>query len=255
MTETENIKENVKEHYAGVARRAEAKSAASCCPPTTTSCCGPDTDENYAAKIGYTLEELSEIPDAAQMASAGCGNPTALAGLKEGEVVLDLGSGGGIDVFIAAKKVGSTGKAIGVDMTQEMLDLANKNAEELGIKNVEFRKGDIEELPVDSGSIDVIISNCVINLAPDKDKVFREAYRVLKPGGRIMVSDIVTEGELPESIRNDPAAWAECISGALEVNDYLNKIRTAGFENVKVVDKRDFMQIVFSAEIEAFKPF
>jgi SAM-dependent methyltransferase len=255
MTETENIKENVKEHYADVARRAEAKSASSCCPPTTISCCGPDGDENYATKIGYTLEELSEIPDAAQMASAGCGNPTALAGLKEGEVVLDLGSGGGIDVFIAAKKVGSTGKVIGVDMTQEMLDLANKNAEELGIKNVEFRKGDIEELPVESGSIDVIISNCVINLAPDKDKVFREAYRVLKPGGRIMVSDIVTEGELPESIRNDPAAWADCISGALEVNDYLNKIRTAGFENVRVVDKRGFMQIVFSAEIEAFKPF
>jgi SAM-dependent methyltransferase len=253
MTEIENIKENVKEHYAGVAKRAEAKSVASCCPPTITSCCGPESSANYAIQIGYTLDELKDIPDAAQMASAGCGNPTALAGLKDGEVVLDLGSGGGIDVFIAAKKVGLTGRAIGVDMTQEMLDLAKKNAEELGIENVEFRKGDIEELPVDDGTIDVIISNCVINLAPDKDKVFREAYRVLKSGGRIMVSDIVTEGELPESIRKDPAAWAACISGALNMNDYLNKIRNAGFEKVRVIDKRDFMEIAFSAEIEAFK--
>jgi len=254
MTESEAIKENVRERYAEVAKRAQASTTASCCAPSTASCCGPTSAADYAQKIGYALDELSDLPDAAQMASAGCGNPTALAGLKEGEVVLDLGSGGGIDVFIAAKKVGPKGKAIGVDMTQEMLDLATKNAEELGFENVEFRKGDIEELPVEDGTVDIIISNCVINLAPDKDKVFREAYRVLKPGGRIMVSDIVTEGELPEQIRNDPNAWAACVSGALDVNDYTGKIENAGFQNVKVVDKRGFRGIVFSAEVEAFKP-
>ncbi len=183
MTESETIKENVRKRYAEVAKRAQASTTASCCTPSTASCCGPTSAGDYAKKIGYALDELSDLPDAAQLASAGCGNPPALASLKEGEVVLDLGSGGGIDIFIAAKKVGPTGKAIGVDMTLEMLDLATKNAEELGIENVEFRKGDIEDLPVEDGTIDVIISNCVINLAPDKDKVFREAYRVLKPGG------------------------------------------------------------------------
>ena len=254
MTESENIKDNVREHYADVAKRAESNATASCCPPITASCCGTTSPADYAKHIGYTIEELSDLPDAAQMASAGCGNPTALAGLKEGEVVLDLGSGGGIDVFIAAKKVGSRGKAIGVDMTQEMLDLAKKNAEELGFENVEFRRGDIEELPIEDETVDVIISNCVINLAPDKDKVFHEAYRVLKPGGRILVSDIVTEGELPESIKNDLDAWAACLSGALDVNDYTAKIQNAGFENVKVVDKRGYMGIAFSAEVEAFKP-
>lgn len=253
MTESEAIKQNVRERYAEVAKRARVSTAESCCAPSTTSCCGPTSPADYARKIGYALDELSELPDAAQMASAGCGNPTALAGLKEGEVVLDLGSGGGIDVFIAAKKVGPTGKAIGVDMTQEMLDLATKNAEELGFENVEFRKGDIEELPVEDGTIDVIISNCVINLAPDKDKVFREAYRVLKPGGRITVSDIVTDGDLPEEIRNNPDQWAACVSGALDEKLYLEKIRNAGFERVKVLDKRGF-NIVKSAEIEAFKP-
>jgi SAM-dependent methyltransferase len=187
VEKSESIKENVRERYTKVAQRAQAGAVASCCPPSTSaSCCGPSATD-YAQKIGYSLEELGDLPDAAAMASAGCGNPTALAGLKEGEVVLDLGSGGGIDVFIAAKKVGPEGKAIGVDMTDEMLDLARRNAEEIGIENVEFRKGDIENLPVEDESVDVIISNCVINLAPDKDKVFSEAYRVLKPGGRIMV--------------------------------------------------------------------
>jgi len=255
MTESEAIKEHVKERYAKVAERAQANAGASCCSPSASaSCCGPVSAGDYAQKIGYTLNELEDLPDAAQLASAGCGNPTALAGLKEGEVVLDLGSGGGIDVFIASKKVGPTGKAIGVDMTQEMLDLASKNADELGLENVEFRKGDIEDLPVEDETVDVIISNCVINLAPDKDKVFSEAYRVLKPGGRIMVSDIVTDGELPESIRSDPDAWAACVSGALDVNDYTGKIQNAGFENVKVVDKRGFRGVVFSAEVEAYKP-
>jgi len=263
MTESETIKENMRKRYAEVAKRAQATTTASCCTPSmtasccapsTASCCGPTSAGDYAQKIGYALDELSDLPDAAQLASAGCGNPTALASLKEGEVVLDLGSGGGIDVFIAAKKVGPTGKAIGVDMTQEMLDLATKNAAELGFENVEFRKGDIENLPVEDGTIDVIISNCVINLAPDKDKVFREAYRVLKPGGRITVSDIVTDGDLPEEIRNNPDQWAACVSGALDEKLYLEKIRNAGFERVKVLDKRDFSGIVKSAEVEAFKP-
>jgi SAM-dependent methyltransferase len=253
MTESEAIKENVRERYAGLAKRAQASTTASCCAPSTASCCGP-TSAAYTKNIGYTLDEVSDLPDAAQLASAGCGNPTALAGLKKGEVVLDLGSGGGIDVFIAAKKVGPTGKAIGVDMTQEMLDLATKNADELGFENVEFRKGDIEELPVEDGTVDVIISNCVINLAPDKDKVFREAFRVLKPGGRITVSDIVTDGDLPEEVRTNPDQWAACISGALDENLYLEKIRNAGFERVKVLDKRGYSDIAMSAEIEAFKP-
>ena len=237
MTESETIKENVRERYAEIAKRAQASTTASCCAPGAASCCGPTSTADYAQKIGYALDELSDLPDAAQ----------------EGEVVLDLGSGGGIDVFIAAKKVGPTGKAIGVDMTQEMLDLATKNAEELGFENVEFRKGDIEALPVEDGTVDVIISNCVINLAPDKDKVFREAYRALKPGGRITVSDIVTDGDLPEEIKNNPDQWAACVSGALDEKLYLEKIRNAGFERVKVLEKRGF-NIVKSAEVEAFKP-
>ena len=254
VEKSEIIKENVRERSTKVAQRAQAGEVASCCPPSASaSCCGPSATD-YAQKIGYSLEELGDLPDAAALASAGCGNPTALAGLKEGEVVLDLGSGGGIDVFMAAKKVGSEGKAIGVDMTDEMLDLARKNAEEIGIENVEFRKGDIEDLPVQDESVDVIISNCVINLAPDKDKVFSEAYRVLKPGGRMLVSDIVTKGGLPEKVMNDPDAWAACISGALDEDVYVGKIRNAGFEDVKVISKRGFAGLAFSAEVEAHKP-
>jgi SAM-dependent methyltransferase len=254
VEKSEAIKENVRERYTKVAQRAHAGATASCCPPNASaSCCGPSVMD-YAQKIGYSLEELVELPDAAAIASAGCGNPTALAGLKEREVVLDLGSGGGIDVFIAAKKVGPEGKAIGVDMTDEMLDLARRNAEEIGIENVEFRKGDIEALPVEDESVDVIISNCVINLAPDKDKVFGEAYRVLRPGGRMLISDIVTKGDLPDEIKNDPNAWAACILGALDEEIYLGKIRNAGFEDVRVVSKRGYAGLAFSAEVEAHKP-
>ena len=256
VEKSESIKEHVKQRYAEVARNAQQSAGCGCDCGTasTASCCGPVSKEAYVQGIGYSLDEIKDLPETALGAAAGCGNPTAIAGLKEGEVVLDLGSGGGIDVFIAAKKVGPTGKAIGVDMTQEMLDLATKNAAELGFENVEFRKGDIEDLPVEDGTIDVIISNCVINLAPDKDKVFREAYRVLKPGGRITVSDIVTDGDLPEEIRNNPDQWAACVSGALDENLYLEKIRNAGFERVKVLQKRGFSGIVKSAEVEAFKP-
>jgi arsenite methyltransferase len=250
----ESIKEHVRERYSAVARRAD-QAATSCCNTGAASCCcGATSLEAYARSIGYTPEELFQLPDAATAASAGCGNPTALAGLREGEVVLDLGSGGGIDVFLAAKKVGPSGRAIGVDMTDEMLELARRNAGDLGIDNAEFRKGDIENLPVEDETVDVIISNCVINLAPDKDRVFREAYRVLRPGGRLMVSDIVTDGELPEEIRSDPDAWAECIAGALDERVYLDKVRGAGFTEVRTVAKRPFSRSVYSAEVEAHKP-
>jgi SAM-dependent methyltransferase len=255
VEKSESIKENVKERYTKVAQRAQTASMASCCTPSASACCcGPASATDYAEKIGYSLDELGDLPTAAALASAGCGNPTALAGLKEGEVVLDLGSGGGIDIFIAAKKVGPEGKAIGVDMTDEMLELARRNAEEVGIENVEFRKGDIEDLPVEDESVDVIISNCVINLAPDKDKVFTEAFRVLRPGGRMLVSDKVTKGSLPEEVRNDPDAWAACISGALDEDVYVGKIRDAGFEKVSVVSKRGNEGLAFSAEVEAYKP-
>ena len=249
-----DIKKHVKERYSQVAQRAAQSGEACCCTPSATSCCGPESKENYAQGIGYSQDELSDLPESVVGACAGCGNPTALAGLKEGEVVLDLGSGGGIDVFLAAKKVGPSGRAIGVDMTQDMLDLARKNAEEIGLENVEFRKGDIETLPVEDDSVDVIISNCVINLAPDKDKVFGEAYRVLKPGGRVMVSDIVTEGELPQFVKDDPDAWAECIAGALDERVYVGKMRDAGFRDINIVSKNRFMGFVYSAEIEAYKP-
>ena len=254
VEKSEAIKENVRERYSKVAQKVQLGVNASCCTPrASASCCGPTTT-GYAQKIGYSLEEFGDLSDAASMASAGCGNPTALAELKESEVVLDLGSGGVIDVFIAAKKVGPEGKAIGVDITNEMLELAQRNAEEMGIENVEFRKGDIEDIPVEDETVDVIISNCVINLAPDKDKVFSEAYRILKPGGRMLVSDIVTKGGLPEEVKNDPDSWAACISGALDEDVYVEKIRNAGFEDVNVISKRGYAGLAFSAEVEAHKP-
>jgi len=242
--ENEAIKEHVRKRYSKVAKRAQS-SERSCC------CCGSNA---HAGNIGYDPSEIKDLPESAVQACAGCGNPTAIAGLRKGEVVLDLGSGGGIDVLLAARKVGPKGRAIGVDMTQDMIDLARKNANEAGFENVEFRLGDIEDLPVESGSVDVIISNCVINLAPDKDKVFREAYRVLKPGGRMMVSDIVTKEELPKEIREDPDAWAGCVAGALDEAAYLKKLSDVGFRDAKVVSETLFMEIVASAQIEAHKP-
>jgi arsenite methyltransferase len=255
----EEIKEFVQKRYAKV-----AKAGASCCAPkqASSSCCSPNqvqsscgcgTTSSYAEMVGYSKEQVETLPEGAVAASAGCGNPTALASLKEGEVVLDLGSGGGIDIFLSAQKVGATGKVIGVDMTPEMIDLARRNAVEMGFKNVEFRLGDIEEMPVESGSVNAIISNCVINLAPDKDKVFREAYRVLKPGGRVMVSDIVTHGELPSEIRDSLTEWAGCVAGALPVEVYLQKMRDAGFRDVRVVSEMSYMDVASSAQIEAWK--
>lgn len=254
VDKSEEIKEYVRETYARLARSAE-KAGQSCCEASSSSeCCGTTSKDEYAQRLGYSEEEIADLPESVVSACAGCGNPTAIAGLDEGEVVLDLGSGGGIDVFLAAKKVGPSGKAIGVDMTQDMIDLARKNAEEMGITNVEFRLGDIEKLPVEDESVDVIISNCVINLAPDKDMVFSEAFRVLRPGGRVMVSDIVTGGELPDDIKNDPDAWAGCVAGALKEGEYLEKMRNVGFSDVRVVSKEPYREFSFSVEIEAHKP-
>jgi len=259
----QEIKKEVQKRYKQHAVRAQAQQA-SCCGPQTqqASCCGPETQNSgcgcgpgvsYTESIGYSSSETGALPESTVNAAAGCGNPHALAGLKEGESLLDLGSGGGIDVFITSRKVGPTGRAVGVDMTDEMLDLARKGAKEMGLKNVEFRKGDIEDLPFGESEFDVIISNCVINLAPDKDKVFREAYRVLKPGGRIAVSDIVTLGEMPKEMKKDMDSWASCVSGAIEADMYLDKLRDAGFTDVRIVSKRGFGNI-FSAEVEGNKP-
>ncbi|MCK5669866.1 arsenite methyltransferase, partial [Candidatus Bathyarchaeota archaeon] len=249
----QEIKKEVQKRYGQHAVRAQAKQASCCGPETRRSDCGCGPGVSFTQSIGYSSSETGALPDSTVNAAAGCGNPHALAGLKEGESLLDLGSGGGIDGFIASRKVGSTGRAVGVDMTDEMLDLARKGAQEMGLKNVEFRKGDIEDLPFGEAEFDVIISNCVINLAPDKDKVFREAYRVLKPGGRIAVSDIVTLGEMPEEMKKDMDSWASCVSGAIEANLYLDKLRDAGFTDVKIVSQRGSGH-VFSAEVEGHKP-
>jgi len=187
----------------------------------------------------HLREDLEHVPKEAIMGLS-CGNPTAIADLKAGEVVLDLGSGAGVDVFLAANKVGPTGKAIGVDMTKEMIDKAEEIARNYGYRNVEFRLGEMEKLPVEDESVDAIISNCVINLSPDKSKVFQEAYRALKPGGRLTVSDIVSERALPDEIKTDSNAWACCIGGALEQQEYLEKIKKAGFEDIEIVSSREF---------------
>jgi len=242
----EKIKQHVKKRYAELARGNP------CCDVST--CCYPGSRTSFAKMIGYSDEELKGLPDSVVSTVAGCGNPTALADLREGEVVLDLGSGGGIDTFLAAKKVGPKGKVIGMDMTEEMVQLAKENAERMKTENVEFRLGEIENLPVEDGIVDVIISNCVINLSPDKDKVFSEAFRVLKLGGRMLISDIVTQGELPSKIRENLEMWAACIAGALDEKEYLQKIRNAGFKKVEVMTKNDFMGIVSSIKVRAYKP-
>jgi arsenite methyltransferase len=225
------IKEVVKGRYAKIAKQDQQ----SCCP----SCASGASSLLPAKAIGYSREDLEHVPEEAIM-GLGCGNPTAIAELKAGEVVLDLGSGAGVDVFLAANKVGPTGRVIGVDMTEEMVDKAESIARDHGYHNVEFRLGEIENLPVEDESVDAIISNCVINLAPDKSKVFREAYRVLKPGGRLTVSDIVSKGKLPAEIRNNFDAWACCIGGALEQQEYLRDIEEAGFEDVQVLSSKEF---------------
>ncbi len=232
----ENIKKAVREGYAKVA------SGSSCCctPDTGSSCCGQvDLAKEISSNIGYSKEDLNKVPEGSNL-GLGCGNPVAMASLAKGEVVLDLGSGAGFDCFLAAEKVGTEGRVIGVDMTPEMLEKAKENAQKGNFSNVEFRLGEIENLPVADGIIDIIISNCVINLAPDKDRVFSEAFRVLRPGGRIMVSDIVLTKELPDFIKNNMAAYVGCISGAIIKDNYLNAIKKAGFIDVKIIDEVNF---------------
>jgi SAM-dependent methyltransferase len=242
-TETTDIKEVVKQKYGEAALRVKS-GGSSCCGATPASnCCDPITANLYDAT------QAGQIPEEALLASLGCGNPTALAQLKPGETVLDLGSGGGIDVLLSARRVGPTGKAYGLDMTDEMLALANENKRKAGSQNVEFLKGDIESIPLPDNSVDVIISNCVINLSADKNKVLREALRVLKPGGRLAVSDVVTRGEMLPEIRQSVLAWVGCIAGALEENEYRSKLAAAGFEQIeieptriyRVADAREFL--------------
>jgi len=250
----ERIKKAVRDAYGGIARRfvGEPQGAAQ------TGCCGPspapEEEAGQAAQAGccgsseaavaqtaatrfYSAEELADLPESVTEASLGCGNPLAIAGLQPGEVVLDLGSGGGIDCFLAARKVGPEGRVIGLDMTPDMIKLARRNAKKLGVTNVDFRFGEMEDMPLPDGSVDVIISNCVVNLSPDKDAVFREAHRVLRPGGRLSISDIVVDGDLPQFIRSRLDAWAGCIAGALDERVYLDKIRAAGFERVEVLSR------------------
>lgn len=231
--ENANIKEVVKEKYGEAAQRVNSGGSA-CCGATAASGSGSDPITSNL----YNASQSGEIPEEALLASLGCGNPTALAKLNSGDVVLDLGSGGGIDVLLSAKRVGPTGKAYGLDMTDEMLALANENKKKSGIANVEFLKGEIEHIPLPDNSVDVIISNCVINLSADKDKVLREAFRVLKPGGRFAVSDVVTRGEIQPEIRESVLLWVGCIAGALDENDYRNKLASAGFEEVDVESTR-----------------
>jgi len=230
----EDVRDVVRDKYGEI-----AKTRSSCCGPAA-SCCGPGGQaESISMAMGYSGEELKSVPDDANL-GLGCGNPTALASLKEGEIVLDLGSGGGLDCFLAAEKVGQSGKVIGVDMTPEMVSLARKNAEKGNHTNVEFRLGEIENLPVADNTVDAIISNCVINLSADKGRVFREAYRVLKPGGRLMISDIALLKPLPEFVKESIAAYVGCVAGALLKDDYISAMTSAGFENVTVVNEKPF---------------
>src|ERR1017187_1485850 len=227
-----NIKDVVKEKYGQAALRAKS-GGSSCCGATASGGC----DDPITSSL-YEALQTEGIPEEALLASLGCGNPTALAQLHEGETVLDLGSGGGIDVLLSARRVGSTGKAYGLDMTDEMLALARENQKKAGVENVEFLKGEIENIPLPDNSADVIISNCVINLSADKDRVLREAFRVLKPGGRFAVSDVVVRGDVPAEVRKNVELWVGCIAGALRDTDYNDKLRAAGFGQIEIEPTR-----------------
>lgn len=238
----EEIRKGVSEFYAGLIKEQGGDCCSSCCTAEAgTSCCGPETVAGIVESAGYTKQELEAIPAEAAGSSFGCGNPLAFAEVRPGESVLDLGSGGGIDCFLAADRVGKTGRVIGLDMTEEMVEQATKTAKQNGYSNVEFRFGKIEEMPVESLDVDWVISNCVINLSPEKEKVFAETFRVLKPGGRLLISDTVAEN-LPDEMRNDIAAWASCVAGAVTEEQYLGMIRDAGFEQVEIVDRLDYVQ-------------
>src|SRR6185503_6405969 len=265
MTTNTPVHVAVREHYADRIKRN-----ASCCGDN--NCCGPESSL-------YPSELLATLPGGESTISYGCGDPITLASLQPGQTVLDLGSGAGLDCFFAARKVGETGKVIGVDMTPEMIDRARSSAERLDLHNVEFRQGYLEDLPVESNSVDVIISNCVINLAPDKSKVFAEAFRVLKPGGKLAISDNVSDGPLPASVKRSPSAWAGCVAGAVEAKDYVRLLEVVGFTNIslapvnfhketldsaitdtgdaiemKTISRDDVYKTVYSAKITAYKP-
>jgi arsenite methyltransferase len=225
----EEIKKAVRDRYGNI-----ATTSGSCCHPTASCCGSGNAVDNISIGIGYRPEDLKAVPDGANL-GLGCGNPIALASLRKGETVVDLGSGAGFDCFLAAREVGESGRVIGVDMTQEMLDKARENARKGGYGNVEFRLGEIENLPVADNAADIVISNCVINLSPDKGRVFQEALRILKPGGRLMVSDLVLLKELPAAIRESVAAYTGCVAGALMKDDYLEKMSAAGFQKVEII--------------------
>jgi arsenite methyltransferase len=267
MTTDTPIHEVVREHYA-----ERIKNNASCCGSSSSDCCSTDSSL-------YPTDLLATLPEGESTISYGCGDPITLASLEAGQTVLDLGSGAGLDCFFAAKKVGETGHVIGVDMTPEMIERAESSAKRLNLQNVEFRQGYLEDLPVESGTVDVIISNCVINLAPDKSRVFAEAFRVLKPGAKLAVSDIVTNGPLPDAIKKSLSAWAGCVAGAVEARDYIGMMEAVGFTNISIVPvyfdkgtvdsaiddmedvvelktiaREDVYKAVYSAKITAYKP-
>ena len=252
----ENLQEAVKQKYGAAAKQVARGGTATCGGGAESSCCDPITKDLYDAS------QTSGLPKEAIAASLGCGNPTALAKLQAGEIVLDLGSGGGIDVLLSAKRVGPTVKAYGLDMTDEMLELARANQKKAGVQNVEFLKGAIENIPLPENSVDVIISNCVINLSGDKDRVLGEAFRVLKPGGRLAISDVVVRGEVPADIRRSVELWVGCVAGALEEFEYRDKLFSAGFENIdieptriyKVEDAREFL-LAAGLDVEKVAPF
>lgn len=255
-----NIQETVKEKYGQAALRVVQGQGSACCGATASvsSCC--DSPDPITSNL-YDELQKSELPEAAVLASLGCGNPTALAELKAGETVLDLGSGGGIDVLLSARRVGPSGKAYGLDMTDEMLALARENQKKAGVENVEFLKGEIENIPLPDNSVDVIISNCVINLSADKDRVLAEAFRVLKPGGRFAVSDVVVRGEIPAEVRRNVELWVGCIAGALEDKEYVSKLERAGFSSIEVeptrvyqmADAREFLTAE-GVDVDAIAP-
>lgn len=234
-TDKPDVRTYVREHYGQIAEKFQPKTSSCGCSPAASNCCSPGSEatQSEVARI-YDIPEVQELPEEVTGLSLGCGDPVTLASLQPGQTVLDLGSGGGIDCFLAAKKVGPTGHVIGVDMTPAMLEKARSNRAKLALDNVEFRLGEIEHLPVADNSVDVIISNCVINLSSDKPQVFHEAFRVLKPGGKLAVSDIVTDGPLPQALKQSLSSWAGCVAGALDVKDYLAAIRQAGFTKAEL---------------------
>jgi arsenite methyltransferase len=255
----DDVREAVRERYAEAAQVAREGAEASCCSPEGASCgCGSGiaregARDAFGSQL-YSIEERGDLPEAAQLASLGCGNPTAVAELKEGETVLDLGSGGGIDVLLSARRVGPRGKAYGVDMTDEMLELSRRNQQQAGVENVEFLKGTIEEVPLSDDSVDVVISNCVINLSTDKGAVFREAARVLRPGGRFAVTDIVADPGMDEGTRREMAQWTGCIAGALTDDDFRRELQAAGFEEIEIRETHRVHDQAGSAVVRARTP-